>query len=94
MNNKEMLLTIAAFALTLILVYAIRRLSVDYAWTIAIVAGTVTDIVVLLFGSLAFDVSPKILAVLVGKPGFRRTRAAPSACGLQSGLFPDRICTV
>ena len=65
-NNKEMLLTIAAFALTLILVYAIRRLSVDYAWTIAIVAGTVTDIVVLLFGSLAFDVSPKILAVLVG----------------------------
>ena len=53
-NNKEMLLTIAAFALTLILVYAIRRLSVDYAWTIAIVAGTVTDIVVLLFGSLAF----------------------------------------
>ena len=65
-NNKEMLLTIAAFALTLILVYAIRRLSVDYAWTIAIVAGTVADIVVLLFGSLAFDVSPKILAVLVG----------------------------
>ena len=38
----------------------------DYAWTIAIVAGTVADIVVLLFGSLALDISARIAAVLVG----------------------------
>lgn len=65
-NNKEMLLTVAAFTLTLIIVYVIRRMSVDYAWTIAIVAGTVADIVVLLFGSLALDISARIAAVLVG----------------------------
>lgn len=65
-NNKEMLLTIAAFTLTLVLVYVIRRLSIDYSWTIAVVVGTVADIVVLLFGSLALDISPKILGVLLG----------------------------
>ena len=65
-NNKEMLLTAAAFALTLIIVYVIRRMSVDHSWTIAIVVGTVVDIIVLLFGSLALDISPKILGVLVG----------------------------
>ena len=65
-KNKEMLLTVAAFTLTLIIVYVIRRMSVDYAWTIAIVAGTVADIVVLLFGSLALDISARIAAVLVG----------------------------
>ena len=62
-NNKEMLLTAAAFALTLIIVYVIRRMSVDHSWTIAIVVGTVVDIIVLLFGSLALDISPKILSL-------------------------------
>lgn len=65
-NNKEMLLTAAAFALTLILVYVIRRMSVDHSWTIAIAAGTVTDIIVLLFGSLLLDITPQILGVLLG----------------------------
>lgn len=65
-NNKEMLLTAAAFTLTLILVYVIRRMSVDHSWTIAIVTGTVVDIIVLLFGSLLLDTSPKILSVLLG----------------------------
>lgn len=65
-NNKEMLLTAAAFALTLILVYVIRRMSVDHSWSIAITAGTVTDIIVLLFGSLLLDITPQILSVLLG----------------------------
>ncbi len=65
-NNKEMLLTAAAFALTLILVYVIRRMSVDHSWSIAIAAGTVSDIIVLLFGSLLLDITPQILSVLLG----------------------------
>ncbi len=65
-NNKEMLLTVAAFSLTLIIVYVIRRMSVDYSWTIAVGVGTVTDIVVLLAGSLILDLSLPIVAVLLG----------------------------
>ena len=38
-NNKEMILMIVAFSVTVILVYFIKRLAIDYAWTIAIAAG-------------------------------------------------------
>ena len=65
-NNKEMLLTVVAFSLTIIIVYVIRRMSVDYSWTIAVGVGAVTDIVVLLAGSLILDLPPHIVAVLLG----------------------------
>ena len=37
-DNKAMVVTVAAFAVTLIIVYTIRRLTIDHIWTIAIVA--------------------------------------------------------
>ena len=65
-NNKEMLLTVVAFALTVIIVYVIRRMSIDHAWTVAVAAGAVTDMIVLLTGSLILDVSTKVLPVILG----------------------------
>lgn len=66
LNNKEMVVTIAAFAVTLILVYLIRRLSIDYAWTIAMVAGAFVNIMVILIGDLMFDTNVSIVGVIVG----------------------------
>lgn len=66
LNNKAMILTIAAFAVTIILVYLIRRLSIDYAWTIAIIAGALADIMILLIGDLIFDTNVSILGLIVG----------------------------
>lgn len=65
-SNKAMLVTIAAFALTVLLVYIIRRMSVDHAWTIAMVVGTVTCVVLLLLGDLVLDTSPSILGTILG----------------------------
>ncbi len=65
-SNKGMLLTIAAFAATIIIVYLIRRLSVDYAWTIAIIAGALTDVMILLVGDLTFDTNVSILGLIIG----------------------------
>lgn len=66
MNNKPMLVMIAAFGITVIIVYLLRKLPVDYSWTIALVAGSVTNIVMLLLGDLMFDTRPSIAAVLIG----------------------------
>lgn len=66
LNNKEMVVTIVAFAVTLILVYLIRRLSIDYAWTIAMVAGAFVNIMVILIGDLMFDTNVSIFGVIVG----------------------------
>lgn len=66
LNNKEMVVTIVAFAITLILVYLIRRLSIDYAWTIAMVAGAFVNVMVILIGDLMFDTNVSIFGVIVG----------------------------
>lgn len=65
-DNKAMILMIAAFAVTIIVVYFIRRLSIDYAWTIAIIAGALADVMVLLVGDLMFDTKVSILGLIVG----------------------------
>ena len=66
LNNKEMVVTIVAFAVTLILVYLIRRLSIDYAWTIAMAAGAFVNIMVILIGDLMFDTNVSLFGVIVG----------------------------
>ncbi len=65
-NNKDMFLTIVAFAATIIVVYLIRRMSVNYAWTIAVIAGALTDVIVLLVGDLMFDTNVPIGGVVIG----------------------------
>ena len=66
LKNREMVVTIVAFAITVIMVYLIRRLSVDYAWTIAMVAGVVVDIMVLLVGDLMFGTNVALFGVIFG----------------------------
>ena len=65
-RNREMILMAVAFALTLWIVYVVRRMSIDYAWSIAIGAGAVVELVVLLIGSMMFSVSLKLVGVLFG----------------------------
>lgn len=66
LNNKEMVVTIVAFAVTLILVYVIRRLSIDYAWIIAMLAGAFVNIMVILIGDLMFDTEVSLLGAIIG----------------------------
>lgn len=65
-KNQEMLVVIAAFAITIIVVYLIRRMSMDHVWTIAMVAGAMTDIVILLIGDLVYDINISVLGTLLG----------------------------
>lgn len=65
-NNKEMLLMILAFSLTLLLVYVIRRMSVDYAWYAAIIVGTITDFLLILAGGMAMQTSIDLLPLTLG----------------------------
>mgnify|MGYP007110267827 FL=1 len=66
MKNREMVVTIAAFAMTVIVVYLLRRLSIDYAWTIAMTAGAVVNIMVLLVGDLIFEINQPLFSVILG----------------------------
>ena len=66
LGNKAMLVTIAAFAITVIVVYLIRRMSVDHSWTIALVAGVMIEVMILLVGDLMYDTNLSIVSALLG----------------------------
>ena len=53
LTNKAMIVTVAAFAITVLVVYFIRRLSIKYSWTIAIVTGAVGCFLIILVGNVA-----------------------------------------
>lgn len=65
-GNKEMFIVAAAFAITAVLVYVIRRLSIDYSRAVAILVGTLADIVIILVGDLIYDANFSIAGVIFG----------------------------
>lgn len=66
LGNKAMLVTIAAFAITVIVVYLIRRMSMDHSWTIAMIAGVMIEVLILLVGDLMYDTNLSIVSALIG----------------------------
>jgi hypothetical protein len=65
-GNKEMILVILIFVVTSIVVYLVKSLAVEHAWTIAIVAGTVVQIVGLSVGFAMIGISGKTAGVIIG----------------------------
>lgn len=66
LGNKALIITITAFAITVVVVYLIRRMAVDYSWTVAIVAGAMVDMLILLLGDLIYDTNISVAGVILG----------------------------
>lgn len=64
--NKEMVLVIGIFAIATIVVYLIRRLAIDNAWTIAWIAGVLIEVIGLISGYLLLGIAGKVSGVLIG----------------------------
>ena len=64
--NKIMFVMVIAFGVTVIVVYLLRRLSIDYAWTIAIIIGSVVCVTATLVGDLMFGTNASILSIIIG----------------------------
>ena len=69
LKNQDMMMSIIAFAAVLLIVNVIRRLSVDYAWQIAIFAGAISYIVIMIAGGLFIDVKYSVIPLLAGTAG-------------------------
>ena len=66
LTNQEMWCTIVAFAITLLLVYGVRKLSVDYSWEIATVAGVLGNINVMAYGYIIMEIKISYLSLILG----------------------------
>lgn len=65
-GNKEMMVMIVVFAIVLILVYIIRRSSIDHCWKIAIAAGSIGLMIFTLIGDIMSDTQISIAGVILG----------------------------
>ena len=65
-SNGEMWCTILAFAICLLLVYSVRRMEVDYAWQIAIIAGALGNLNAMAFGYVIMDIQFSYVTLIVG----------------------------
>ncbi len=63
--DKQMWMYVVCFAITLVVVYLIRRMEIDHSWTIAIIAGVLTDVICLLIGDLIYTTQLSFIGVLV-----------------------------
>lgn len=65
MGNRAMMVAIVAFAATVLVVWFIRRLSIDHAWTIAMITGALLNILILLFGDLMYSTDISIIGLIL-----------------------------
>ena len=66
LGDKGMIVTMVAFAISLTVVFVIRRLSIDHAWSIAIIAGALVELISLLIGDLIYDTQVSIAGAIIG----------------------------
>ena len=68
-GNQLMWIMAAAFAAGVLVVFLIKNMSVDYSWSIAIIAGVIIQLVVIFIGDFYFNlpvsIGPMILGILV-----------------------------
>ncbi len=64
-QNKEMWVMLIAFLICFFIVYTIHRASVDHAWKIAIVAGIIANLVVVVAGDIVLGVHTSY-GILIG----------------------------
>lgn len=65
-QNKLMMLTVIVFALVTIVVYLIKKLSVDYSFMIAIGVGAILNISLLLLGDFSLDITAAVGEIIIG----------------------------
>lgn len=65
-GNRQMLLSIAIFAVILLVVYFVRRMKFDYAFEISIASGVLTGILGFLVSYLILDKSEQIIVMIFG----------------------------
>lgn len=66
LNNKDMILLLFVMVITVIVVSIIRRMAIDNAWNVAIVAGALLEFVFVIIGKLALSASLNIIVAIIG----------------------------
>ncbi|HEY9574013.1 MAG TPA: hypothetical protein VIR32_00560 [Lachnospiraceae bacterium] len=69
LQNPELMLSIVVTALVVLIVYHLRKFSMDYSWDLAIILGGASYIVLTMLGATVLGVNLSLVAVLAGSIG-------------------------
>lgn len=64
-SDREMILILVAFLATVVVTYMVRRLNIDYAWTMASVVGTLTMLLIMLVGQYMLNTDKPVGGMIV-----------------------------
>ena len=64
--NPEMWCTIVALAVSFLLVYGVRRMSVDHSWELGIVVGILGNVNVMAYGFILMDIPITYTSLIIG----------------------------
>ena len=64
--DKQLVIMLVAFTITLVIVYLIRRMSADYSWTIAIIVGSIVEFLTIMVGNTALLSKAQLPSLIVG----------------------------
>ena len=65
-GNRAWMVLVIAFAVAIIVVYFIKKLTVDNAWTYAIISGTAIQFILLIAGRIAFSAKIDLVFMVIG----------------------------
>lgn len=65
-GNKSMIFMAICFAVVLVLVYAIRKMSFNHSWKVAALAGAVTNIILMTVCLVSFRLDYSIIGIMFG----------------------------
>ncbi len=66
LGNRAWIVLVIAFAVAITVVYFIKKLTVNNAWTYAIIAGTATQFILLIAGKIAFSAKIDLVLMVIG----------------------------
>ena len=64
--DKQLVIMLVAFTITLVIVYLIRRMLTDYSWTIAIIVGSIVEFLTIMVGNTALLSKAQLPSLIVG----------------------------
>ncbi len=65
-GNREMFLAVGVFLVVTLIVYLVSRLQIEYAWTIAIISGTLIEFGSMFIGYMILNITGKYVSLIVG----------------------------
>ncbi|MCR5398635.1 MAG: hypothetical protein K6E68_03760 [Lachnospiraceae bacterium] len=66
LGNRAMLAMIIVFSIVLLLVYVLRRRAIDYSWTLAVIAGSIAELVLFLICDIALNLNYSLGGIIFG----------------------------